>query len=136
MAESFPPAAMPLLKGTNKLNSCAVSGATDCNELVGLDGAGGHSTSPIEPQSHSTSCVHAASWAIGVLDPYEDLGDSVSKSTDCGANASPNNPQKMGGQGDASSFHFQSHGTATRQLVHEQIHWRHPFLMWSGNASG
>ena len=93
--ESFPPSAMSLLKGTDELNSCAVSGAADCGEFVGRDGAGGQSTSPIESQSHPTSCVHAASWAIGVLDPYEDLGDSVSKSADSGANASPNNPQKI-----------------------------------------
>jgi hypothetical protein len=117
-AESFPPAAMPLLKGTHNLTSYAASGATDCNELVGLDGAGGHSTSPIEPQSHPTSCVHAASRAIGVLDPYEDLGDSVSKSANSRANASPNNPQKIGAQGDSTSLHVQLHGAVKRQLVH------------------
>jgi hypothetical protein len=119
---------MSLLKRTNELNSCAVSGVADCGKFVGRDRTGGQSTSLIEPQSHPTSRVLAASRAVGILDPHEDLEDSASKSTDCCANASPNNAQEIGGQVDASSLDFQLHGTATRRLIHERNHSRYPFL--------
>jgi hypothetical protein len=119
---------MSLLKRTNELNSCAVSGAADRGKFVGRDRTGGQSTSLIEPQSHPTSRVHAASWAVGILDPYEDFGDSVCKSTDCCANASPNNSQKIDGQVNASSLDFQFYWTASRRLIHERIHSRYPFF--------
>ena len=128
IAESFPSSAMSLLEGTNELNSRTASGVADCGKFVGRDRAGGQSTSPIEPQSHPTSRVHAASWAVGILDPYEDFGDSVCKSTDCCANASPNNSQKIDGQVNASSLDFQFHWTATRRLIHERFHSGYPFF--------
>jgi hypothetical protein len=127
-AASLSSLATPLINRANESNACAILSVADGGKLVRGNRASGYLSSSDELQSNPTSRVHAASWAVDILDPHEHLSDSVSKSANGCANASLNNPQKFAAQGDASGFHFHLHGNATRQLVHKQIHSRHPFF--------
>jgi hypothetical protein len=80
----------PLLKSPNTAAACSLRGAGNRGKLVGRGGVYGQLAASLELNGNSASRVDAASRAVNVFQPHENLGKPIRKTPDGRSYASPN----------------------------------------------